>query len=80
MIFFQYICIERLYTKMLTIALAGVAPWIECWPASQKGHSFDSQSGHIPGLQARSPVGHLGMRGNHTLMFLSLSFPLLSPL
>ena len=23
----------------------------------QKGHQFDSQSGHMPGLQARSPVG-----------------------
>ena len=22
-----------------------------------KGHQFDSQSGHMPGLQARSPVG-----------------------
>ena len=25
-----------------------------CKPA---GHQFDSQSGHMPGLQARSPVG-----------------------
>ena len=38
-----------------------------CW--------FDSQSGHMPGLWARSPVGHV--RSNYTLMFLSL-FP--SPL
>ena len=40
----------------LKIALAGVAQWIECWPVA-KGHRFDSQSGHMPGLQAGSPVG-----------------------
>ena len=38
-----------------------------------KGWRFNSQSGHMPGLQ--SPVG-----SNHTLMFPSLSFPLPSPL
>ena len=42
----------------LFIALAGVGQWIErtihCKP---KGHWFDSQSGHMPGLQARSPAG-----------------------
>ena len=43
-----------------------------------KGHRFDSQSGHLPGLWARCPVG--GVRGTHKLMFLSLSFSLSSPL
>ena len=44
-----------------------------------KDRWFDSQSGHMPGLWARSLVwGHV--RGNHTLLFLSLSFSLLSPL
>ena len=51
-----------------------------------RGHWFDSQSGHMPGLRARSPVG--GMRKatdwciSHTLMFLALflSFSLLPPL
>ena len=38
-----------------------------------------SQSGHTPGLRAESPVGGC-VRGNHTLMFLSLSFSLPSPL
>ena len=46
-----------------------------------KGHQFDSQSGHMPGLRARSPVGGLQEATmHHTLMFLSLSFSLLSPL
>ena len=40
-----------------------------CW--------FNSHSGHMPGLQARSPSGSV-LRGNR-LMFLSLSFSLLSP-
>ena len=33
--------------------------WLVDWvPACEpKGHQFNSQSGHIPGLQARSPVG-----------------------
>ena len=43
-----------------------------------KGHQFDAQSGHMPGLQARSLVG--GVWGNHTLMFLSRSVSLPSPL
>ena len=35
-------------------ALAGVAQWTKHWP---KGEQFDSQSGHMPGSWARSPVG-----------------------
>ena len=34
--------------------LAGVAQWIEHWPVNQRGRWFDSQSGHMPGLQASS--------------------------
>ena len=33
--------------------LAGVAQWIGCEP---KGRWLDSQSGHMPGLRAGSPV------------------------
>ena len=34
------------------LALAGVAQWIEHWPACErKGHIFHSQSGHMPGPQ-----------------------------
>ena len=44
--------------KKLKAALAGVAQWIECPLVNQKGHhQFNSQSGHMPGLQARSPTG-----------------------
>ena len=39
-----------------------------------RGHRFDSQSGHMPGLWARSPVE--GAWGNHTLIFFSFSFSL----
>ena len=40
----------------IPIALAGVAHWIEHWPSNQS-RWFNSQSGHMPGLWARSPVG-----------------------
>ena len=43
--------------KTRKAALAGVAQWIEHRPADQSCHQFNSQSGHMPGLQARSPVG-----------------------
>ena len=55
----------------------GSVDWaLACEP---KGRWFDSQSGHMPGLQVRFPGVGRG-RGNHTLMFLSLSFSLPSPL
>ena len=37
----------------------GVAQWIERQPEKEKGHGFDSQSGHMPGLHARSRMGHV---------------------
>ena len=38
--------------------LVWLSQWIERQPACEpKGHRFDSQSGHRPGLQVRSPVG-----------------------
>ena len=45
--------------KKFIHALAGVAQWIECQPASQlnQHHWFNSQAGHKPGLQAWSPGG-----------------------
>ena len=60
----------------------GSVDWVpDCKP---KGCRLDSQSGHMPGLQARSPLGGLreatDQRLSHTLMFLSLSFSLSSPL
>ena len=45
-----------------------------------KGHRFDSQSAHLPGLGARSPVGGVwdptDWCFSSTLMFLSLPSPL----
>ena len=62
---------------ILPRALAGVAQWIECWTANQmvtvrlpvRAHTW--VAGQVPS------GGHV--RGNHTLMFLSLSFSLPSP-
>ena len=49
-----------------------------------KGRRFDSQSGHMPGLWARSAVGGLREAADlcvsHTSMFLSLSFSFSTPL
>ena len=56
------------------------------WSSSHKlkGCWFDSQSGHMPGLQARSLVGGVQEATNQCfsfiLMFLSLFFFLPSPL
>ena len=49
---------QRLYLiyASRSSALAGVAQWIE-WASEPKGHWFDSQSEHMSGSQARSPVG-----------------------
>ena len=47
----------------------GSVGWVPAW--EPKGCWFDSQSGHMPGLRARSPVGGC-TRGNHRLTFLSL--------
>ena len=45
--------------KVDFLMLAGVAQWIAEWvlACEPKGRRFDSQAGHMPGLQARSPVG-----------------------
>ena len=50
------------------------------WALSHKakGRWFHSQSGHRPGLQAQGLAG-ASARGNRS-MFLSLSFPIPSPL
>ena len=67
-------CIQQYVKKIIHQALARVAQWIECRPANQRDAQFNSQSGYMPGLPARSP------RGNRTLMFLSFSFSLPFPL
>ena len=49
-----------------------------------EGHQFNSQSGHMPGLQTTSPVGGVQETTDQcisgTSMFLSLSFSFPSPL
>ena len=40
-----------------TLALAGVAQWIECQPVNQRVTGSIPNLGHMPGLQARSTVG-----------------------
>ena len=49
--FLRLICFEK------NLAMAGVAWWIERQPVNLGGCQFDSQSGHMPGLQAKFLVG-----------------------
>ena len=58
-------------------ALAGVAQWIECQTANQRVQvQFPVRA---PAWVAGQVPSRGCMRGNHTLMFLSLSFSLPSP-
>ena len=50
----------------------GSVDWASAW--EPKGHQFDSQSGHMPGLQARFPVG--GDREATTHWYFSPFLPL----
>ena len=68
---------ERQTLLQVLPALAGVAQWTECQPANQRVAGSIPSQGHMPGLQARSPVG--GEPVATTQMFLSLSFSLPSP-
>ena len=52
----------------------GSVDWaLACEP---KGHWLDSQSGHMPGLQARSPVGSVQAATTHWCFPLSFPSPL----
>ena len=44
------------HNKKVLLALAGVAQWIECQPVNQRDTGWIPSLGHMPGLQARSPV------------------------
>ena len=57
----------------LGTALAGVAQWIEHWPANQK---VDGSIPTLPGLWVRSPVGDLWEATSHWCFSPSLSFSL----
>ena len=58
-------------------SLAGVAQWTECQPANQRVASWIPSQVTCLSCRIRSPIG--GVRSNHTLMLLSLSFSLPSP-
>ena len=64
------------FFKRLVISLVRVAQWIGCWPANQRVAGLIPSLGTCLGGRP-GPYRGLG-RGNHTLMFLSLS-PSLSP-
>ena len=78
---------NKLHTSTLKILSSssdqcGVVGWVLSHKA--KGRWFDSQSGHMPGLWARSPFG-AHTRGKRQIKFLShidvsFSFSLPSPL
>ena len=58
-------------------ALAGVAQWIECRPVNQRVAGWIPSQGTCLGCGLGPSGGHL--TGNHTLIFLSLSFSFPSP-
>ena len=72
--FFQW---SELTLRNDTWALAGVAQWIERPPTNHRIYRFDSQSGSMPGLQARSPVGGAQEATTHWFFLPSLSCSLL---
>ena len=48
------------------LCLAGVAQWIEHWAMKKRAtSSIPSQTGHMLGLQAKSPVGGVGGATTH---------------
>ena len=64
--------------KLIKCALAGVAQWVEHQPVNQKVAGSIPSQGTCLGVARVLSKGC--MRGNHTLMFLSLFFSLPSPL
>ena len=55
------------YKSQPSLAWCGSVDW------EPKGHRFDSQSGHMPGLRARSPVGGVWEATTHRCFSPSLS-------
>ena len=69
-------CFSNVYFnkyKRKEAALAGAAQWIECQPANQRVLGLIPSQGTCLGCRPGPRGGH--MRGNHTLMFLSLFLP-----
>ena len=69
---------QKVMLMLLSTALAGVAQWIECQTVNPKVASWFPVRAHAWVAGQDPSGGHV--RGNHTLMFLSLSFSLPSPL
>ena len=74
-----YIVYRSLTSDQKThIALAGVAQWIECCPDNQRVASSVPSLAHAWVVGQVPSKGHV--RGNHTLILLSISFSLPSSL
>ena len=72
--------LRHVIIKIPTVSSPGWCGSVDWAPACEpKCRWFGTQSGDMPGLQARFP-GYRHMRGNHMLMFLSLSSSFPSPL
>ena len=56
-VFWQVKDVKACILKKTIFSLTGVSQWIECKLGNQMRCWVDFQSGHLPGLQARSPVG-----------------------
>ena len=74
--------VEDWYTQIYIRIFSSLDPgWcgsVDWVPACEpKGHRFDSQSGHMPGLQARSPIGGVQEATTHWCFSPSLSPSLL---
>ena len=59
--------------KSACVALAGVAQWTECWPVKQKVAGWIPSQGTCLGCGPGWAPSRGHVRGNHTLMFPSLS-------
>ena len=67
----ESLLIDSLKIAITSSGWCGSVGWaLACKP---KGHWFDSQSGHMPGLQARSPVGGTQEATTHWCFSPSLS-------
>ena len=72
------------FTQVLVLkrqphALAGVAKLVGALLHKPKGRRFDSQSGHIPGLQVQSSVGACSRGKIHNVSLSHHCFSALSP-
>ena len=63
------------YIKIPSLALTGVAKWIEHRPANQRVAGLIPSLGNVPELQARSPVGGVRESATHWCFSLSPSPP-----